>query len=146
MIILITQENYQQLVELDTASGDYRFLERSVEDSQPKIQGMFANLGGHNLFFYRNNGVLFLRVDGTVVNLNNKVAISLDSSDEQHRRLVIVENGKQVVSLQYDRPLTDPPLSLDPTPFVSEEDFDFGLYLYNVVNDLGRRSRVFPDS
>jgi hypothetical protein len=31
----------------------------------------------------------------------------------------------------------------DPTPFVSAEDFDFGLFIANVIGDPGRRDRIY---
>lgn len=51
--------------------------------------------------------------------------------------------GQCVLELEYRKPVIDPPLEHDPTPFVEEEHFDFGLFVRNVVSDRTRRERIY---
>ena len=55
----------------------------------------------------------------------------------------IVKDDDLIFTLTYNRPRIDPPLELDPTPFVEEEDFDFCLFLLNVLSDPGRKERIY---
>jgi len=48
-----------------------------------------------------------------------------------------------ILELTYDPPIIDPPLSEDPTAFVEEEHFDFGLFLANLSRDQSRQARMY---
>lgn len=49
-------------------------------------------------------------------------------------------SGKYV--LKYEVRIPGPPLSQDPTPFIDEEDWDFGLFISNVMSVPERRELV----
>jgi len=51
--------------------------------------------------------------------------------------------GNTLLQLLYKRPDLNPPLELDPTPFVEEEQFDFGVFVQSIVNDPARGNRIY---
>jgi hypothetical protein len=60
--------------------------------------------------------------------------------------LQVLSDGRVILQLTYLPPVLDPPLSADLTPFVEEEDFDFGVLLSNLSQDRGRQERIYTDS
>jgi hypothetical protein len=48
-----------------------------------------------------------------------------------------------LVNFRYHLPVNEVPLSIDPTPFIDEEDFDFLLFVHNVLAQDERRHRVY---
>jgi hypothetical protein len=55
----------------------------------------------------------------------------------------LISNGALLFSFEYNAPKLDIPLENDPTPFVEEEDFDFLLFVNNVLKDKARRERIY---
>jgi len=59
------------------------------------------------------------------------------------QRQIQALTAELLVSVDYgvaDQPV---PVSADPTPFVEDEDFDFGLFVTRVLGDSERRGRMY---
>jgi len=93
------------------------------------------------LILYREADVLHLRLDDTDFELTDDTRIELSRGDVNV--LTAVRGGTVLFSLKYQPPVIEPPLEIDPTPFVEEEHFDFGLFVYNIMRDVDRRSRIY---
>lgn len=95
----------------------------------------------------RELAALFV-VSGRLYFRHGKTAVEIT----EHSRAVLerrgrkgwleISSGGEHVVFEYRLPRLWPPLSEDPTPFVQEEDFDFGLFVHNVVKDPARGRRI----
>jgi hypothetical protein len=141
-MLLQFHQSFDILAEYDPATGGFAAFSRSAEPARVHfVQGTFDYLSGKRVILYRLAGVLYLDVDGERVPV------------EDHVVEVRPLNGDRVLRVRGDRGLVfevaysprrlDPPLSEDPTAFIDEEDFDFGLFLRNVSRDRERQSRIY---
>jgi hypothetical protein len=145
MILLQSKDRFDSLAELDVTTGAVSWISRSGvgEVAWEEIYGSFSCLAGRLVMLYRLEGVLRLRIDELTFLLTGIHSLDRMLLGENMARLTLFEGDTSIFSMTYRRPEVFPPLALDPTPFVEEEDFDFGLFLYNVLNDPGRRARIY---
>lgn len=143
MIVLASQERYNILAEVDPATGKFELFTRPADKNLYTVHGYYSELDGHIFMLYRYDKLLYFRVDDEVFTLTDDIGIQLESRDQFNNRLIVKQNDRKVFEITYRRPVVDPPLSLDPTPLISEEDFDFGLLVFNVAKDPERKSRYF---
>ena len=145
-MLLQSKDVFDQLVDLNTESGAYRVLSRKVHPELPatKTSGTFSIVDDTMLMLYRKNGVLYFRARDRTVELSDDVTSSL-TNKHSNRVFQLLKNGKPVIGLTYLPPVHEVPLSLDPTPFMEEEDFDFLLFVHNVLTNTGRRNRIYNE-
>ncbi len=148
MILLQSMEKYDELIEFDPISGVKRKISKKVQPdySGRAIQGSFSELGDHLIFLFRIDDNLHLIIDNKEVTLPVYIkVIRFEDISDGTISLKIIDNisNKVVSELKYQKPNIYPPLNLDPTPFIDEEDFDYGLFLSNVLNDINRRNRIY---
>jgi hypothetical protein len=93
------------------------------------------------VLLYRLADTLYLEIDGQQLPLDKHI-VEVRPVNGRHL-LRMLSDGRVVTELTYDLPQLNPPLSLDPTAFVEEEDFDFGLFLHNISHDLSRQMRPY---
>ncbi|WP_162655987.1 hypothetical protein [Tuwongella immobilis] len=93
---------------------------------------------------YRWCGMLYLQIADLQLPMDRHV-VEL-RSDNINRTLRVLADGAVVCELRYNVQPLDPPLLDDPTPFIEDEDFDFGLLLANVSQDNTRQQRMFAES
>ena len=89
---------------------------------------------------------MHLLIDDKDIILTDSIKIIYDQKNSQGNiSLRIIDKiGNQVITeLKYTKPKIIPPLEVDPTPFVEEEDYDYGLFLSNVVDDPDRKNRIY---
>jgi len=145
MVLMQSLDTFDDLAELDINTGRIRWFSRranSAAVSRP-IHGHIAQLHGRTLCFYRRGGVLHFRVDNKDFELTENTLVNLVRVDHDTNCIKVTREGTSLFSWTYRRPLVFPPLGLDPTPFIEEEDHDFCLFVYNVANDPGRRERIY---
>ncbi len=145
MILLLSKNRYDKLAFLDFETGDLEFRSRDNEFDPPinSIQGVFSKMGRHILCLYRYKDALYFRANEKNVELTAESKVLLENLCCRRRRLTVKQKGGKVCQITYFRPISLIPPSLDPTPYVEEEDFDFGLFVYNVANDPERRAVAF---
>ena len=144
MILLQSNDKYDEIAELEPDTGVLKTYSRRQEAAravQP-VRGHFAHLDGHVMILYRDMEVLHFRVDDADVALTDASRVELQQENGWHR-LIVNEATGPLLQLLYKRPNPDPPLESDPTSFVEEEDFDFGVFVHNVVNDSARHTRIY---
>lgn len=106
------------------------------------VRGHFAWLDGKLSVFYRNAGALWLSIDGQEVNVElPDIEVRCERADD-HSRLVVLKRGVELAAAEY---LQDPNSAFteDLTPFVEPEDRDFGVFVLTVLDDPGRRRRIY---
>jgi hypothetical protein len=86
---------------------------------------------------------LHFRVDDEDFELTEETSVRLVRENETTNTIMLFRREDLLFAWTYQRPLIDPPLKYDPTPFIEEEDFDFCLFVYNVANNPGRKARIY---
>lgn len=141
MILLQSQDKFDEVAELDPASGKLRWLSKEQARS-PHIQGHVSRLGNKVACLYRSDdGTLHFRIDNQVFPLNPGTFVS--HTKGRPNTLSVIRGGTVLYKWVYTSPDIDPPLEFDPTPMVEEEDFDFGLFVSNVSRDPERREGIY---
>jgi hypothetical protein len=143
MILLQSQDKFDDLAVLEPDTGQLTWYskEQTPDLASHPIAGHIAYLNGHMLALYRDTGVLHFRIDDNDFALTRQTRIELARGDVNI--LKVVRDDVMLLEWTYKPPIIEPPLDMDPTPFVEEEDFDFGLFVYNVTKDAGRRNRIY---
>ena len=145
-MLLQSHQSFDTVADYDPTTGTFNTFSRKAEPgrvSSGHRGGVFDHLGGKRVLLYRLAGVLYLEVDGQRILMEGHVVEVHPVNGD--RVLRVLADGTVVFELTYSPPHLDPPLSDDPTAFVEEEDFDFGLFLTNVSRDRERQARIFPE-
>jgi hypothetical protein len=144
-IVLHSMEQFDDLATMDVATGELTHYSRQTAPllAARPIGGHFSSREQGFIALYRLHDVLHLRVDRTDVPLTGDVIVTLETAGSR-RTLRVLRGDNTIFELEYERPKIDPPLEVDPTPFVEEEHFDFGLFVFNIMADPGRRKRIYP--
>jgi len=141
-MILACQDIFDQLAELDLRDSSVRFLSRKQHpELSASVAGSFSIVNEMMVSLYRVHGGLYFRVGDQVFQVTDDTTSTLET-DGKNRRFRLLERENILVDLTYLTPELEIPLSIDPTPFVEEEDFDFLLFVHNVLTQPGRRNGV----
>jgi hypothetical protein len=134
---------HAEVADFDPKTGALARRERTSEDDGEPIRGLYADLDGETAVFYRgDDGQLRLRVGDVVCPFGADPGGFTWSSD-RGRSAIAIQNAKgERIDVQYDVPDWPPP-SLDLTPFIEREHFDFGLFVRNVLADPARAQRLY---
>jgi hypothetical protein len=131
-----SQDRFDEVVKLNSPDGVLEVLSKRAhaEELPARPCGLFSNLGGQFVALFQQEGVLWLRVGVLAYRIED------DFTAEWHElpdlnSLTIKRRDASVVTIRYKPPVINPPLESDPTPFVEREQFDFGLFVHNVLND-----------
>lgn len=143
-MLVESHDKHSEVGEFDPDTGRLTRLERNKAAAllDQKLCGHFADLGEVLGILYLHEGHLMLRLDRT------KTPATAETvrweADGPRAILSIVDASIVVASARYRRgPATGPKLSVDPTPFIEPEDWDFGLFVRNVVGDTERARRIY---
>lgn len=145
-MLLQSQEKFDEIAELDPNTGKVSFFSKQKNprkySNMSQMRGWYSQLNGHLLLLYTHDGKLFLRVDEDLFELNEDTKVSLERGSSQNV-LTILRYDALTYRLEYKPPVIDPPLEEDfISTGVEEEDFDFCLFVHNVVNNPARRALV----
>jgi len=139
MIWLQSNEKFDLLVEYDHYSG--RYTAHSRKDlgvtSLERIEGFFSILSGIFVALYTYGQQLFLRIGDDCIQFTDDILVEV-SGDEINRKMVVKKGDQRVANVEYvlDLSFRFPD---DPTPFIEDEDFDFGLFVSNVAKNPNRK-------
>ena len=142
-MLLQSYKVHDVLADFDPVTGAFLQFSRGAEPARAAGQeaGDFDYIDGKRVLVFRFDGNLYMQVDDQRMRLDE---ISVELRCPNGRRILcVLSRGKAVLELTCDPPVLDPPLSDDPTPFVEEQDFDFGLFLANLSRDRSRQSRIY---
>jgi hypothetical protein len=142
-MFLQSMDNYDITADFDPSDGSLREMKKSQSSNTAagKISGSYARLNGNLITIYRNGENLHVSFDSNDVEIRDSVKIFLDRGDLNV--ISLVENGIPILSFSYKSPLHDLPEDQFDVSFSEKEDFDFGLFLYNVISNPERRDRIY---
>lgn len=145
MILLESFDRFDDLIEFEPTTGQMVWLSKRESPTLAvrPIQGIVSRLDGHLVILFRENNVLYLWVDDLRVELTNDAHVELKVGSKNV--LTIVRNELPIVRLEYEAYVADETdqwrMYLD--PFVQHDHFDFGLFLFNALNDFQKRDAVY---
>lgn len=120
---------------------------RGNEAQRLPTAGYYSHFGDDLVALYADDGTVWLRIGDEEIRAD---AVNADWSPEHSiRRLRLVHDGEVVREVSYRLPMTNSSRRstsgeaqdgvVDTTAFVEAEDFDFGLFIANVLNDPERQ-------
>ena len=142
-MILQSHTNFDQLAVSDPSLQSVQFLSRKHHpELTSSTAGSFSLVNEMMVSLYRIHGDLYFRIPDQEFELTDDISSTLET-DGNKRKFRLLNGEKVLVDLTYLIPESEIPLSIDPTPFVEEEHFDFLLFVNNVLTEPGRRNRVW---
>lgn len=141
MIWLQLNSKYDGLAEYDHAKGMFTIASRSTLGGKApsKTDGIFAILSTVFVALYCYGQKLFLRIGDDCIPLTSDLIVTV-SGDIKDRRLIVEKAGSVIANIDYTLDMSDQ-FANDPTSFIEDEDFDFGLFVSNISKN-NERQRV----
>lgn len=141
MLLLRSNRVFKDTLELEPTKGTIRELtSQNKTGAAVKINGFFDKLDGTLVAIYAFSGHLYLRIGEKSIKIINEISVSATGS-AQNRRLTVSDDSGELASVTYA--IESVSISeTDPTPFMENEDFDFGLFVSNVVSNVERKRVV----
>ena len=135
MVLLQSNDRFNEVAELSLDAGDWRVTQRS-DESRP-TDGFYSILGKTFCAVVRSGGKLLIRIGETQMELTEDVSIEV-SGPSSKRVLVVSREGIPCVRHEYS--CLKGHIEGDMTPFIEDEDFDFGLFLSNLSRNPRRQA------
>ncbi len=140
MVWLQSKDRFSRVAKLDPPTGGLAIFERrDVKDLPKRLAGSFSQIDGHLLALYSLRGELRFLADGVDFPLGSGTSVEWTARGS-HRTLRVRREGHLAKEVLYSV-TTDEQFENDPTPFVEDEDFDFGLFVSR-VSKCKKRQRV----
>ena len=139
MIWLQLNSKYDGIAEYDHAKGMFTIASRNTLGGKAplKTDGVFAILSTVFVALYCFSQQLFLRIGDDCIPLTSDLVVTV-SGDINSRKLRVEKAGVVVAHIDYTLDVSDQ-FPNDPTPFVEDEDFDFGLFVSNISKNSERQ-------
>ena len=115
--------------------------EHPVDSTFRWLSGLFEELSGELVLFFRREGVLYLRAGNRLIDVSD--AGARHAEHDGRRTLTLTNGGEVVLALSYAESELPPYIPPDLVPFTGEEDRDFGLFIHEVLSDPERRDRIW---
>jgi hypothetical protein len=143
-MVLQSQDKFDEIAVLNPSTGETNFVSKSKhpELASQTASGWYSIVDNVMCCLYRREGKLFLGVGKRTFELLDDVSSRLIRG-QGSSNFQLISNGALLFSFEYNPPKLDIPLENDPTPFVEEEDFDFLLFVNNILKDKARRERIY---
>ena len=144
MLILHSLYRYAYLLEFSHESGEYREITRNAVESMEStskefhLNGLYAFLDNKLVAIYVTNGVLFLRIADLIIPAEDIIRVERKATGLYSPLFIHQKNSTAILNYTNE---TDQMIEDDPTPFVEEEHFDFGLFVKNLLSDTNRQKR-----
>lgn len=145
-MLLQSKDEFDALMELDAITGSHRILSRKQhpEITNTPVAGGYSVVDTIPACLYRRDNALYFRLGEDECQITDDVE-SVLAREDGYSLFQLVRNGKLLVDFKYRSSPPEVPLRIDPTPFIEEEDFDFLLFVHNVLEQADRRHRVYNE-
>jgi hypothetical protein len=131
-------------MELDPIIGRHQILSRKQhpEIASMRLSGGYSIINGMIICLYRLDNALHFRLGEDEFKIADDATSILVHADG-YRLFQLVQNGNVLINYRYRSPIYKVSPNIDLTPFIEEEDFDFFLFVHNVLNQDDRRHRIY---
>jgi hypothetical protein len=138
-MIIHCYDDHRCLAELQP-EGQVKFFSRedNPQAATNLLAGYYAYLGERLVILHKLGKNLVLRMENRCISITDETRATLIEL-ESVNTLEIFQSSELLVKIEYARPVIRPPLQDDPTPFVDKEQFDFGLFIKNIINSKERQ-------
>lgn len=142
MIYLRNHDVHDQIADLDPHTGSYSLgsAGNTSGEGEKTTTGYFSILSGSFIAFFVESGKLYCQVSGTLIELTDDTVATV-SGPASDRHFLVKRNGLEIASMRYSL-ARQPHYEDDLTPFVGEEDFDFGILISNISADKRRKNVI----
>lgn len=150
MVLLRSNERHIDLAEMDHATGKYTMLPggQSKNGARRDTCGSFSFLSGVFVALYCFEKALFLRIGEACLALGDDLVVHIQGIEPTQeliaqrarldRTLIVEKAGSEITRLHYVYDLSGQ-FPDDPTPFIDDEGFDFGLWISNITKSPERQ-------
>jgi hypothetical protein len=136
MIILSRASKCRELLFLAHLSPEIE--KRQIESHEKEeTNGRFEYLGSVIVAEYVFDGNIYIRVNEKTIKVSPKIGAYVIKRKKE-RILTITDDGCPVINVFYEIAEEWDPIN-DPTPFIDDEDFDFGLFIANIISNPNRQ-------
>lgn len=142
------KELFDRVAEFTPETGQLNEFSRTAEPDRIRgpVRGSYSTIGGRSVVLYRDDGLLWLRVDGEVLALDRRTRVELIELDpDGTEKLLRIAQGMDIL-MEWSYEPQARTIEGDLTPFVEEEDFDFALFLSNVSLNPDRQDLLYTDA
>lgn len=136
MVWLQSNEKFDDIAELDVESGEWKICRRE-ENVHVQTDGFFSILSQVFCAIFRSGNQLHFRIGDKQFELTEGVEIAVNGALEK-RFLSVRRRGSPEIEFEYS--LSSFAIDGDITPFLEDEDLDFGLFLSNIATDPNRQA------
>ena len=169
IIFLQSKEKFADLLQLNYVTNEKMVIKKTSFDKQEsiKISGAFSEIDGQLICFFRYQDQLFIdfdddryliapSVNSTIITPRSTQRIlnilcglvKINCKNEtifkyQLSRFCLKQENKTLKNIYYKPMENSLSGEIDYTPFIEDEDFDFFLFMHNVLNDTERRKNIF---
>lgn len=149
MIYLQSKELFNQFAKLNIETGEAHYENKSnlIEGEKILFSGTFSEVDNEAVFFFRHDGQLFLKIKDKTFLIHDYTTSNWEimKSNTIYAIFSISEGGKVIYKKKY-RPFTSKKVIKDDlTAFVDEEDYDFFVFINNVLNSRERRTDIYKE-
>lgn len=139
-----SHDRYHEIAHFDPASAHLEVgrADAPNPDDWDALSGTYHRDDERLMVLYRDEAGLVFVCDRRLLPLTSGLTAERLNASGKHR-LVLRQAGEIVLDVTYGT--SNPIVSVeeDLTPFVEEEDFDYGLHVASLVNDPGRQARYY---
>jgi hypothetical protein len=138
-------DQHAEVADFVPADGTLRTYRRSVAPTRTApLRGHYATLDRELAVLYRDAGGLkFFRPGVGVIDLDSGITASWQLVTRNKAQLSI--SGDKPVQIVYRSNANRIAAQIAATPNASREDWDFGLFITNVLKNPERRDRIYVD-
>jgi hypothetical protein len=135
MIWLQAKECYNCIAQFDPQNNV--FIKKSRDEIEPNTNdGSFEEMNEGIFMLYRFNGKIYFQVNDKIFLLDENTVIDV-AGERPTKILKVLKN--EMIEYETKYTPTSFPIEGDLTPFIDEEDFDFGLFVSNISKNPKRK-------
>lgn len=147
-MLVHSHDRFAGVGDFDPTSGTLVEFERDQAPSdllEAPLGGHSADLNGVRAIIFRDGNTLRLNVGNQSWQLDDEIRLEWASS-EGTSTFRVRRGGAVLCAVEYgDGPIPGLAIEDDPTPMVEREDFDFGLFVRNVLADPERMVGMYEN-
>ena len=141
VIFLQNQDVWLEMIEFNTLSGEVKVIKRSDE---LKISGHYGKINNEIVMLYKKDNSLYLNLKNKEIPLNDKnVSFSFERIGKNNK--FSINSGSDILYSEIYPSCIYDPVNIADFDFNEdrEEDQDFFLFVYNVMQDKERQKRLY---
>lgn len=145
-MLVESHDEFGLVGDFDSATGKLVLISRDSAGAllEQPLRGHFAELGEQVAILYRHdNGRIKFRLGDFQIEPGESESVQWNPMGSM-AEIKLVSAGQILASAKYQRgPDSYPGIEDDPTPFAEAEDWDFGLFVRNILSDSVRSATIY---